>query len=122
MKLINPVATKHFKPSELACKHCGVVVYNSELMAVLELVRLRFGEPVIITSGYRCEVHNKKVGGAEESKHLTGTAADISVKNIDPREVYDFLCDVFPNQYGIAFKEGEFCHIDVRAKKARWKY
>lgn len=35
---------------------------------------------IYITSGVRCEKHNKEVGGVSNSKHLTGEATDIKVK------------------------------------------
>ncbi len=43
---------------------------------VLQPLRDKVG-PVQITSGYRCEALNKAVGGAENSAHLYGLAADI---------------------------------------------
>ena len=40
-------------------------------------------EPIIINSGYRSEAVNKAVGGAPNSNHLTGCAADIRVAGIE---------------------------------------
>ncbi len=111
--------TKHFNESELACKCCNETKPNSELVAVLELVRNYFGAPVTVNSGYRCEKHNKSVGGAKGSKHLLGIAADIVVKGIKPSDVYTFLNSTFPNRYGIG-EYNTFTHIDVRENKARW--
>lgn len=34
---------------------------------ILEPLRVHYGRPVIITSGYRCEALNKAVGGAKNS-------------------------------------------------------
>jgi len=44
---------------------------------VLEPLRRHFETPVIISSGYRCTKLNNLVGGARNSHHLTGRAADI---------------------------------------------
>ena len=44
---------------------------------ILEPLRQHFGEPVIISSGYRCNQLNVKVGGAYASQHTLGEAADI---------------------------------------------
>ena len=44
---------------------------------ILEPLREHFGEPVIISSGYRCNQLNVKVGGAYASQHTLGEAADI---------------------------------------------
>ena len=43
----------------------------------LEVLRDRYGQPIIINSGYRSPQLNKKVGGVSTSNHLTGCAVDI---------------------------------------------
>jgi len=40
------------------------------------------GKPVVITSGYRCAVHNRAVGDAKQSQHLLGNAVDIMVSDV----------------------------------------
>ena len=44
---------------------------------VLEPARQAWGQPIFITSGYRCPELNRVVGGAPNSQHLLGQAADI---------------------------------------------
>ncbi|MBO4487779.1 MAG: peptidase M15 [Bacteroidaceae bacterium] len=44
---------------------------------VLEPLREALGLPVIITSGYRCNELNVKVGGVYASQHTLGEAADL---------------------------------------------
>lgn len=60
-----------------------------ETAVLLEEVRALFGgSPIIVTSGYRSPMVNKLVGGAANSQHLTGHAADFVVPAIgDPHEV-----------------------------------
>ena len=112
--------TAHFKSSEFACKcGCGASKVDSELMAVLELLRVYYNAPVTVTSGYRCPDHNQTVGGAKASKHMEGIAADVKVKGITPDEVYHFLDSLFPESYGLGLYKG-WVHIDVRKSKARW--
>lgn len=111
--------TLHFNDSEFTCPCCGKSKQNSELKAVLELVRCHFHQPITINSSYRCEKHNEEVGGAEHSQHKLGTAADIVVKGIEPLIVYQYIDSIFPNQYGIGLYNS-FTHVDVRANKARW--
>ncbi len=43
---------------------------------VLQPIRRRFGVPIHITSGYRCPILNKLVGGSATSQHCLGEAAD----------------------------------------------
>lgn len=44
---------------------------------VLEPLRSFVGKPIIITSGYRCNQLNVKVGGVYASQHTLGEAADL---------------------------------------------
>lgn len=46
-------------------------------MERLDEIREKYGKPIIITSGYRCQELNKKVGGKPNSFHLKGLAADL---------------------------------------------
>ena len=60
-------------------------------LMLLEPARLVTG-PIIVTSGFRCEEVNRKVGGVTRSQHLTGQAADIHLA--DPsrfRRLVEFL-------------------------------
>lgn len=52
---------------------------------VLEPLRQHFGVPIEINSGYRCPALNRAVGGAVNSQHMTGEAADIHIP------VHDFV-------------------------------
>lgn len=59
---------------------------------VLEPLRLHFNEPVRISSGYRCPALNKAVGGAKNSQHMRGQAADIVAQNSKKlREWYQWI-------------------------------
>lgn len=44
---------------------------------MLERVRTLLGQPITISSGYRCPALNAAVGGVPDSAHLYGQAADI---------------------------------------------
>jgi hypothetical protein len=46
---------------------------------VLQPIRDLYGKPIHVNSGYRCVALNKAVGGAANSQHVQGRAADISV-------------------------------------------
>jgi uncharacterized protein YcbK (DUF882 family) len=75
---------RYFQPSEWRCK-CGVcggdpayAPLADELLMRLDLLRWALGEPVAITSGWRCPEHNIAVGGVQGSRHTAGRAADIT--------------------------------------------
>lgn len=46
---------------------------------ILEPLREFVGQPIIISSGYRCNALNTKVGGVYASQHTLGEAADIQL-------------------------------------------
>ena len=69
---------KYFRKAEFVCPCCGRCEMDKELIWKLDLLRELVDAPLIITSGFRCERHNKAVGGAPNSAHLRGKAADIA--------------------------------------------
>jgi hypothetical protein len=46
---------------------------------VLEPLRVAMGEPIKISSGFRCYELNKAVGGVYNSQHMKGQAADLCI-------------------------------------------
>ena len=120
---------KYFKKSEFTChgkncsadgkSGCGVSIVDVELGDVLDDLRGHYNTPITITSGYRCEKHNTAVGGAKNSQHMQGIAADIKVSGKEPSEVYKLLNEKYPNKYGIGLYKG-WVHLDIRTTKARW--
>ena len=114
--------SEHFKVREFAQKdfRCDKVIVDTELIDVLEDIRAHFNKPVIVTSGYRTPEYNTKVGSVKNSQHTKGTAADIKVSGIPAKEVQEYLKNKYPDKYGIG-SYLNFTHIDIRAKKARWR-
>lgn len=110
----------NFKVSEFACKDGSDTVFISLiLVSVLQQIRDHFGKPVIITSAYRNDAYNKKVGGADYSQHKYGKAADIYISGISPATIADFVETIMPNTGGIGIYRS-FVHVDVRTSRARW--
>lgn len=60
------------KPS--ADEFCALAMLGDK---VLDPARHKFGSPVFVSSGYRCVVLNKAVGGVANSQHCKGEAADL---------------------------------------------
>lgn len=111
----------NFREAEFACNHCGRLHENgvpSALLDILEDVRAHFGKPVNINSGYRCPTHNANVGGAKNSMHMLGIAADFWIKGVDPADAYAYLDPIVTGGLG---KYNTFTHVDVRDYKARWQ-
>jgi uncharacterized protein YcbK (DUF882 family) len=114
--------SENFSRREFACKcGCGFDTVDAELLGVLQdEIRGYFGQPVQILSGCRCFEHNLfTAGAASNSLHVTAKAADIQVKNIPPRAVYQHLNTKHLTTYGLGLYHNRI-HIDVRADPARW--
>lgn len=84
----------YFTVSELCCSGSypklvqiakeGSTEYNNIMNLINKLLnplRERLGKPIKVTSGYRPLALNKAVGGAPNSNHLYGCAADIHTGN-----------------------------------------
>jgi hypothetical protein len=76
----------HFVLSEFACRcggklpGCRVAVALPALVTGLEALRtLAYPHGLAIESGYRCPERNRQVGGAKDSQHQYGSAADVAL-------------------------------------------
>jgi hypothetical protein len=55
------------------------------LMYKLEALRKKLGRPVVVTSGFRSVVYNRRLAGsARNSMHMRGIAADVVVAGVPP--------------------------------------
>lgn len=104
----------NFYPAELACPHCLKVNILEELWRAVQMMRDAAMAPLIITSGYRCPIHNQAVGGSKDSDHMHGYAADISIPGMSADEVGK-LAARFPEvikRIGI-YMNKDFVHVGV---------
>ncbi len=107
-------ASKDGKPSPY-----GQMNVRQELVDFLNQLRLRFGGPLIVTSGYRSPEHNKAVGGVPNSQHVKGLAADICpLDTADLNRLWQ-LADSM-NETGGVGRYDNFVHVDRRGIRARW--
>jgi uncharacterized protein YcbK (DUF882 family) len=91
------------------------------LLEGLETLRSLSGIPVRVHAGYRCPRHNREVGGVPHSEHLEGLAADVSLPGVSLQRMYQLALEV--PQFaagGIGVYDGNFLHVDVRDRQARW--
>lgn len=110
----------HFKVYEFRCKdNTDPIFISITLVNVLENIRKHFNKPVIINSAYRNPAYNAMIGGAKNSTHMYGMAADIHINGVTPKQIADFAETLMPDSGGIGIYDN-FCHIDVRYVKSRW--
>lgn len=108
----------NFKIKEFA-SHDGTdeIRIDEELVEKLQIIRSYFGVPVTINSGYRSPSHNHSVGGVENSNHVLGKAADISVRGVSPKSVAEFAKKI---GFGGVGTYKDFTHVDTREKTSYW--
>ena len=59
---------------------------------LLDPIREAWGEPIVVSSGYRCKELNTLIGGVKNSHHLLGCAADIIAGNkADHRRLFKLI-------------------------------
>jgi hypothetical protein len=89
---------------------------------VMEEIRHLYGDkPIKINSWYRDPATNAAVGGASQSRHLSGDAVDFVVPGVSCFDVYARLDSWWGNRGGLA-SSSVFTHIDTRGYRARWDY
>tara|TARA_Y100001937_G_scaffold15835_2_gene21695 strand:+ start:2480 stop:2857 length:378 start_codon:yes stop_codon:yes gene_type:complete len=95
---------------------------NKEFLFKLDEARMLAGTPFKITSGYRSEAHNKKVGGVKGSSHTKGCAVDIAVNSgLQRSAIVCALAKVGFTRIGIA-KTFVHCDLDKEKQNSIWLY
>lgn len=145
--------SRFFTLAEFACKDGSQYPMDwndrfTSLTSQLDVIREHLGYPVVVISGYRTSKYNSKVGGARNSLHVQGRAADIrpagyrngervAWEELDTGERIRIIADFgalidrliaegkLPYVGGVGVYPGRWAHLDVRAKPpdgriARW--
>lgn len=121
MKLTQHFTLEEFCESDAAARMGAVISPTPEVILnltrlcydVLEPLRSRLQKPIIITSGFRPEWLNKFIGGAINSAHLTGRAADIKVQNMPPLELAKYIRNQeFPVDKCL-MEFGQWVHVQI---------
>lgn len=93
MKKIKYFSLSEFLNSATAKRLCidntptfEVVDNLNKLADYLDVIREKVGKPILISSGFRCPVLNKAVGGVVNSQHQKGLAADLICADMESLE------------------------------------
>jgi uncharacterized protein YcbK (DUF882 family) len=97
-------------PSRSNARRAPIV--DPSLVAVLERLRAIDDRPLPIVSGFRTAATNRLVGGAPNSQHLFGRAADI------PQGRFTVAQARRAGARGIGHCDGWVVHVDVRRSAA----
>ena len=75
----------------------------------------------MVHAGYRCPQHNREVGGVPHSEPMRGRAADVAIPGLSLPCMYELALEVAQfAEGGIGVYDGNFLHVDVRKRRARW--
>lgn len=116
---------RYFKDSEFACPCCGEGAdkMDAGLLQHLDAARHMAGVPFVINSAYRCEAHNKAVGGVPGSAHTRGLAVDIKASGSRQRFIVaQALMARGLTRIGVS---ASFVHVDVdkgKDQQVMWLY
>ena len=119
----------YFSQHEFKCSHTGKCDMDANFIDKLNDLRLAFGKPMKITSGFRDVTHpieaKKKTPGA----HTTGQAAVIAVSREDAFDLLSLALTKGFTGIGIQQKgSGRFIHLDTlknspeRPRPTIWSY
>jgi len=71
---------------------CAYHLLHVLVQQLLDPIREAWGEPIVVSSGYRCKELNALVGGAKYSHHILGCAADLIAGNrADHRKLFKLI-------------------------------
>jgi uncharacterized protein YcbK (DUF882 family) len=76
--------SKNLSQREVDCRcsedSCTQTIIHDSVVDSFENLRISCGnKPLRITSAFRCQMHNKKIGGSDESMHKIGCALDVEI-------------------------------------------
>lgn len=111
----------HFRVREFRCRDgSDTILIDDRLIRLLEQIRVWAGNAVTVTSAYRTDSHNRRVGGAADSYHVRGQAADIVVAGKTPEAVAKFAQALGAHGVGL-YTAQKFVHVDTRTGNYYWK-
>ena len=103
-----------FTPRELRSKSDNKLMVDPHSMNCLQDLRTLINKRMVLTSAYRSEAHNEKVGGAKRSQHRLAKAFDVQMPNHNPAELEAAARAVGFTGFGFyPDSTPQFIHIDT---------
>jgi hypothetical protein len=84
----------------------------------LQAVRLKVGRPMLVTSWYRPDPYNARVGGAKHSLHKDGRAVDLRVEGMSGRDLARIIRPIWGGGLGIYGDRPRIIHLDIGALRS----
>lgn len=108
--------SKYLAIKEFECKcqsdRCNFTFLSSDLAKLIYIVRKNHKGNLWITSGFRCQTHNEKVGGVKNSFHTLGLAVDFQPEKVNEESINELyaLCSLF---FPVVIKYERFVHCQM---------
>jgi len=121
----------YFSDDELRCQcGCDELAFDEDFRDLLNQIRVAFGKPMFISSGYRCPSHpieaRKIASGGNAGTHSLGVAVDVAVSYEDAYELIAIAMAHGIKRIGVNQKgSGRFIHLDSSTKHPSptvWSY
>ncbi len=123
--------TEHFNEDELRCRcGCGRMEFSDEAVQELEDLRRAFGQPMRISSGYRCPYHNSNVSmtglaGPHTWHGPLDIAVDVLVHGTQAWRLVQLATEQGWKGIGVSQRGprgARFIHLDLREQATVWSY
>ena len=127
MKLTKNFELEEFLISQTAIRNGIINTPNSDVtknikdlcVNVLQPLRNKLKQPILITSGYRSDKLNRIIGGANDSQHIVGEAADIIVPGMQACELFAFILTTNIKYDQIILEFNRWVHISYKQRSNR---
>ena len=123
--------TKNFTLAELTATKTRITNQPNklEMIAIIRLcgkvlqpLRNLYGGPIRVTSGYRSFAVNRAVGGAKNSQHMYGEAADITVHSREGnKKLFELIRDNLSFDQLINERDYSWIHVSYKTEEMNRK-
>jgi len=97
-----------------------------EFLSKLQALRMAYGAPMRITSGYRCSEHPIEAKKMKPGAHASGCACDVAVDGQQAHQLLKLAFELGFTGIGVNQKtSGRFIHLDTLTEAPRpnvWSY
>jgi uncharacterized protein YcbK (DUF882 family) len=113
----------NFSKEEFDCQETGENEMQHAFMVKLQTLRDVFGNPMVVSSGYRSPAHSIEARKAAPGTHTQGIAVDIAIDREDAVKLLRLALSMGFTGIGIQQKgSGRFIHLDTRNQPTIWSY
>lgn len=105
----------NFSQEEMRCRETGELRIDPDFMDRLQRLRVRFGKPMRVTSGFRSPYHSLERGKEHRGAHTYGCAVDVAVIGADAYRLVQLALEAGFNGIGVSQRAGvpRFVHLDT---------